>query len=63
MCFNFFTLIVSNKNKSNLGCPVRRPWVLLDVSCSSREASYITLAIDDFERINVYKHCEILKKN
>ena len=43
-------------------CPVRRPWVLVDVSCSTREASYINLASDYFERMNMQKYCNISNK-
>ena len=43
-------------------CPVRRPWVLVDVSCSAREASYINLASDYFERMNMQKYCNISNK-
>ena len=45
----------------SIGWPVKRPWVLLDVSCSTREVSYITLAIDYFERMNMLKYCKLLK--
>ena len=45
----------------SIGCPVKRPRVLLDVSCSTKEVSYITLAIDYFERMNMLKYCKLFK--
>ena len=47
-----------------IGCPVKRPWVLLEVSCSTWEVSYIfnfSLWIFWNDGHHMLQYCEILE--